>query len=81
MSAASAANPGLRSAADLAAGAGRGFGNIHATLPGPASAPKPGKPGSGRPPGSKNRRPAPRYDVGKTTKREPTLKARRERAG
>ncbi len=33
------------------------------------------------PAGSKNRRPAPRYDVGKTTKRKSTLKARRERAG
>jgi DDE superfamily endonuclease len=59
----------------------RGFRNIHATLPRLASAPKPGKPGPGRPPGSKNRRPATRYDVGKTTKRQPTLKARRERAG
>jgi len=59
----------------------RGFRNIHATMPRPAGAPKPGKPGPGRPPGSKNRRPAPRHDVGKTTKREPTLKARRERAG
>jgi len=59
----------------------RGFRNIHATLPRLAGAPKPGKPGPGRPPGSKNRHPAPRYDVGKTTKRERTLKARRERAG
>jgi DDE superfamily endonuclease len=59
----------------------RGFRNIRATVPCLAGAPKPGKPGPGRPPGSKNRRPAPRYDVGKTTKRERTLKARRERAG
>jgi DDE superfamily endonuclease len=59
----------------------RGFRNIHATMPCLAGAPKPGKPGPGRPPGSKNRRPAPRYDVGKTTRRERTLKARRERAG
>jgi hypothetical protein len=59
----------------------RGFRNIRATIPCPAGAPKPGKPGPGRPPGSKNRRPAPRHDVGKTTKRERTLKARRERAG
>jgi DDE superfamily endonuclease len=59
----------------------RGFRNIRATAAQPASAPKPGKPGPGRPPGSKNRRPATRHDVGKTTKREPTLKARRERAG
>src|SRR5512135_861547 len=59
----------------------RGFRNIRATLPCPAGAPKPGRPGPGRPPGSKNRHPAPRHDVGKTTKRERTLKARRERAG
>jgi hypothetical protein len=59
----------------------RGFRNIHATAGCPAGAPKPGKPGPGRPPGSKNRRPAPSYDVGKTTKRELTLKARREGKG
>jgi hypothetical protein len=35
----------------------RGFRNIRETIPCPASAPKPGKPGPGRPPGSKNRRP------------------------
>jgi hypothetical protein len=59
----------------------RGFRNIRATIPSQASAPKPGKPGPGRPPGSKNRHPAPHHDVGKTTKRDLTLKARRERAG
>ena len=59
----------------------RGFRNIRAKAAQPASAPKSGKPGPGRPPGSKNRRPAPRHDVGKSTKRELTLKARRERAG
>ena len=59
----------------------RGFRNIRAKVACPAGAPKPGKPGPGRPPGSKNRRPAPRCDVGKTTKRELTLKARRERTG
>jgi hypothetical protein len=59
----------------------RGFRNIHATLPRPAGAPKPGKPGPGRPPGSKNRRPAPRHDVGKTTRRDRSLKTRQERAG
>jgi len=57
-----------------------GFRSIRAKAAQPAGAPKPGKPGPGRPPGSKNRRPAPRHDVGKTTKRELTLKARRERA-
>jgi hypothetical protein len=59
----------------------RGFRNIRAKTAQPAGAPKPGKPGPGRPPGSKNRRPAPRHDVGKTTKRELTRKARQERAG
>ena len=59
----------------------RGFRNIRAKAAHPAGAPKPGKPGPGRPPGSKNRRPAPRHDVGKTTKRELTLKPKRERAG
>jgi hypothetical protein len=37
-------------------------------------APKPGKPGPGRPPGSKNRRPAIRHDVGKTVKRDDSKK-------
>ena len=59
----------------------RDFRNIRATADCPAGAPKPGKPGPGRPPGSRNRRPAPRHDVGKTTKRDLTLKARRERTG
>jgi hypothetical protein len=59
----------------------RGFRNIHATAGCPAGAPKPGKPGPGRPPGSKNRRPAPSHDVGKTTKRELTLKTRQEGKG
>jgi hypothetical protein len=59
----------------------RGFRNIHATAGCPAGAPKLGKPGPGRPPGSKNRPPAPRHDVGKRAKRELTLKARCERAG
>jgi len=59
----------------------RGFRSIRAKAAQPASAPKPGKPGPGRPPGSKNRRPAPRHDVGKTTRRKLTLKARSERTG
>jgi DDE superfamily endonuclease len=59
----------------------RGFRNIRATIGCPAGVPKPGKPGPGRPPGSRNRRPAPRHDVGKTTKRDASLKARHERAG
>jgi len=59
----------------------RGFRNIRATIPCPAGAPKPGKPGPGRPPGSRNRRPAPRHDVGKTTRRERSLQNRSEQAG
>jgi DDE superfamily endonuclease len=58
----------------------RGFRGIHATLPCLASAPKPGKPGPGRPPGSKNRHPATRHDVGKTVKRDqPKKKTRRQK--
>jgi len=59
----------------------RGFRGIHATLPRLASAPKPGKPGPGRPPGSKNRHPATRHDVGKTVKRDqPKKKTRRQKS-
>jgi NADPH:quinone reductase-like Zn-dependent oxidoreductase len=58
----------------------RGFRNIRQTLPDLAGAPKPGKPGPGRPPGSKNRRPATRHDVGKTVKRDqPSKKTRRQK--
>jgi len=59
----------------------RGFGNIRQTLPDLASAPKPGKPGPGRPAGSKNRRPATRHDVGKTVKRAETKKTVRMQTG
>jgi len=59
----------------------RGFRNIRMTIPCPAGAPKPGKPGPGRPPGSRNRHPATRHDVGKTTRRERSLKSRSEQAG
>jgi hypothetical protein len=58
----------------------RGFRNIRQALPDLAGAPKPGKPGPGRPPGSKNRRPATRHDVGKTVKRaESKNKTRRQK--
>lgn len=49
----------------------RGFRNIRAAMGCPAGAPKPGKPGPGRPPGSKNRRPAARHDVGKNRNTSP----------
>lgn len=53
----------------------RGFRNIRAHLLCPARVPQPRGTGPGRPPGTKNRYPAPRYDVGKTVKRPETLKA------
>ncbi|WNE93936.1 hypothetical protein PS467_00640 [Streptomyces luomodiensis] len=55
----------------------RGFRNIRPHLGSPARAPKPTRPGPERPPGSKNRRPTTRYDVGKTVKRPETLVALR----
>ena len=56
----------------------RGFRNIRAKAPCPAGAPKPGKPGPGRPPGSLNRRPAQRHDVGKNpSKATPTASSRK----
>ncbi|MFD5919602.1 NF041680 family putative transposase [Kitasatospora sp. NPDC058201] len=54
----------------------RGFRNIRPTLPCPARVPKPNRPGPGRPPGSKNRQPATRYDVGKTVRRPETISER-----
>lgn len=51
------------------------------TLPGLAAAPKPGKPGPGCLPGSKNRRPATRGDVGKTIKRDEPAKAAQNQKG
>ncbi|MFE9207613.1 NF041680 family putative transposase [Micromonospora sp. NPDC007230] len=59
----------------------RGFRNIRPTSALPASAPKPATPGPGRPPGSRNRQPAPRHDVGKTIKRDLTIAARNQREG
>jgi DDE superfamily endonuclease len=41
----------------------RGFRHLRSTTPCPASAPKPSRPGPGRPPGRRNTRPAPRHDV------------------
>lgn len=50
---------------DKAARVRRGFRNLHAKTGTPAGAPKPTRPGPGRPVGSKNRQPATRYDVGR----------------
>jgi hypothetical protein len=41
----------------------RGFRHLHAKTPTPASAPKPTRPGPGRPPGQRNTQPTPRHDV------------------
>ncbi len=43
----------------------RGFRNLCTKTGSPAGAPKPSRPGPGRPPDSKNRRPAARLDVGR----------------
>ncbi|MFF3584966.1 NF041680 family putative transposase [Streptomyces mirabilis] len=53
----------------------RGFRNIRAHIACPTRVPKPRGVGPGRAPGAKNKRRAPRYDVGKTVKRPETLKA------
>jgi hypothetical protein len=53
----------------------RTFRNLRQHLPCPARAPKPHRPGPGRTPGTPNRHRAPRYDVGKTVRREKTLTA------
>ena len=52
----------------------RGFRNLRPKTTLPASAPKPTRPGPGRPPGSKNKQRASRHDVGKSspTQNEPT---------
>lgn len=59
----------------------RGFRNLRAKTSRPASAPKPTTAGPGRPPGSRNRRPATRHDVGKTTKRALSLEERKRQSG
>jgi hypothetical protein len=59
----------------------RSFRNIRARTVLPASAPKPSRPGPGRPPGSRNRHPTPTHHVGKTVKRDRTLTARQQHPG
>ncbi|HEY6797114.1 MAG TPA: NF041680 family putative transposase [Kineosporiaceae bacterium] len=58
----------------------RGFRNLRPKLAVRAGAPKPTRPGPGRPPGRTNRHPAPRYDVGKTTKRAVSLEEHHQTA-
>jgi len=43
----------------------RGFRNLRTKTPSPAQAPKPTRPGPGRPPGRKNQQPAARHEVGR----------------
>jgi hypothetical protein len=57
----------------------RDFPNLHQALPRLARAPKPSKPGPGRPPGQPNRHKAPIRDPGKKAKRDKTLKQREQR--
>ncbi|MGW7517920.1 transposase [Streptomyces sp. NPDC054796] len=56
----------------------RGFRHLRPNLAQPARAPKPSRPGPGRPPGSRNRHPASRYDVGKTVRRPANITERDE---
>ena len=59
----------------------RGFRNIRPTTLLPARAPKPSRPGPGRPPGSRNRHAATSHDVGKTVKRDHSITTRRQHTG
>jgi hypothetical protein len=55
----------------------RGFRNLRAKAGNPASAPKPSRPGPGRPPGRPNDRPATRYDVHIVTSTKPATATKR----
>nr|WP_020500844.1 NF041680 family putative transposase [Sciscionella marina] len=59
----------------------RGFRNIRGKTPIPARAPKPSRPGPGRPPGTHNRHHATRHDVGKIPKRPASITAHRSTTG
>ncbi len=59
----------------------RGFQNPRATTVLPASAPKPTRPGPGRPAGSRNRRVAPHHPVGKHAKTDITTKVEKVPTG
>jgi hypothetical protein len=59
----------------------RGFRRIRATAPQPASAPKPAHPGPGRPPGTRNSRPAPHHPVGKHAKPDTAASINNQAAG
>ena len=59
----------------------RGFRNIHAKTGSPAGAPKPCRPGPGRPPGSSNKHPAAICPVGKITTTDTAHAARPQPTG
>ena len=59
----------------------RGFRYLRPKIGLPAGAPKPTRPGPGRPPGTPNRQRATRYNVGKTTKRATSLTAHHQATG
>jgi hypothetical protein len=56
----------------------RGFRHLRAKLPVPAAAPKPTRPGPGRPPGSRNKQVAARPPVGKTQHQNTTQQSRKQ---
>jgi DDE superfamily endonuclease len=57
----------------------RGFRHLRPKLACPASAPKPTRPGPGRPPGAKNKQMAPRPPVGKRNRRTKTVSTKRSK--
>ena len=59
----------------------RGFRHLRPKIGLPAGAPKPTRPGPGRPPGTPNRERATRHHVGKTTKRATSVTAHRQETG
>jgi hypothetical protein len=59
----------------------RGFRYLRPKIGLPAGAPKPTRPGPGRPPGTPNRVRATRHHVGKTTKRATSITAHRQETG
>jgi hypothetical protein len=59
----------------------RGFRHLRAKITLQATAPKPNRPGPGRPPGTPNQCRAPRHDVGKTATRAHTLTAHQQIKG
>ncbi|WP_345629678.1 transposase [Streptomyces thinghirensis] len=58
----------------------RDFRHIRPTTTCPTQAPKPSRPGPGRPPGRKNTRPTPRHDVHTPRKAQPTQRRTKKSA-